>query len=152
VRKAPPAHNTYRETSANDAKRMFVCVNLSALIRAREVKNDKASLRNATQLLCSLWDYTLGEAGTRAGDDNGRRIYYISAAPGLHFRWGFCIAAFRRVPARISAPVKTASHQPKRGSLQVEVFYTTPTRLASILDRLGRRISPQGCCISARPP
>jgi hypothetical protein len=79
VRKAPPAHNTYRETSANDAKRMFVCVNLSALIRAREVKNDKASLRNATQLLCSLWDYTLGEAGTRAGDDNGRRIYYISA-------------------------------------------------------------------------
>jgi hypothetical protein len=57
-------HNTYRETSANDAKRMFVCANLSALIRAGEVKNDKASLWNATQLLCSLWDHTFGEAGT----------------------------------------------------------------------------------------
>ncbi len=56
--------NTYRETSANDAKRMFVCANLSALIRAGEVKNDKASLWNATQLLCSLWDHTFGEAGT----------------------------------------------------------------------------------------
>jgi hypothetical protein len=60
----PAAHNTYRETSANDAKRMFVCANLSALIRAGEVKNDKASLWNATQLLCSLWDHTFGEAGT----------------------------------------------------------------------------------------
>jgi hypothetical protein len=60
---APAAHNTYRETSANDAKRMFVCANLSALIRAGEVKNDKASLWNATQLLCSLWDHTFGEAG-----------------------------------------------------------------------------------------
>ena len=56
--------NTYRETSANDAKRMFVCANLSALIRAGEVKNDKAALWNATQLLCSLWDHTFGEAGT----------------------------------------------------------------------------------------
>jgi hypothetical protein len=45
----PPAgFNTYRETSANDAKRMFVCANLSALIRAGEVKNDKVSLWNAT--------------------------------------------------------------------------------------------------------
>jgi hypothetical protein len=59
-----PAHNTYRETSANDAKRMFVCANLSALIRAGEVKNDKASLWNATQLLCSLWDHTFGDVGT----------------------------------------------------------------------------------------
>jgi hypothetical protein len=60
----PAPHNTYRETSANDAKRMFVCANLSALIRAGEVKNDKASLWNATQLLCSLWDHTFGEGGT----------------------------------------------------------------------------------------
>ena len=61
---APTGHNTYRETSANDAKRMFVCANLSALIRAGEVKNDKASLWNATQLLCSLWEHTFGDAGT----------------------------------------------------------------------------------------
>jgi hypothetical protein len=66
--------NTYRETSANDAKRMFVCANLSALIRAGEVKNDKASLWNATQLLCSLWDHTFGEAGTfRASEAQGAR-------------------------------------------------------------------------------
>jgi hypothetical protein len=60
----PAVHNTYRETSASDAKRMFVCANLSALIRAGEVKNDKASLWNATQLLCALWDHTFGDAGT----------------------------------------------------------------------------------------
>jgi hypothetical protein len=70
------AHNTYRETSANDAKRMFVCANLSALIRAGEVKNDKASLWNATQLLCSLWDHTFGEAGTfRASEAQGARAH-----------------------------------------------------------------------------
>jgi hypothetical protein len=61
---ASPAYSSYRETSPTDAKRMFVCANLSALIRAGEVKNDKASLWNATQLLCSLWDHTFGEAGT----------------------------------------------------------------------------------------
>jgi hypothetical protein len=43
---------------------MFVCANLSALIRAGEVKNDKSSLWNATQLLCALWDHTFGAAGT----------------------------------------------------------------------------------------
>ena len=70
------AHNTYRETSANDAKRMFVCANLSALIRAGEVKNYKASLWNATQLLCSLWDHTFGEAGTfRASEAQGARAH-----------------------------------------------------------------------------
>jgi hypothetical protein len=73
---SPTAHNTYRETSANDAKRMFVCANLSALIRAGEVKNDKASLWNATQLLCSLWDHTFGEAGTfRASEAQGARAH-----------------------------------------------------------------------------
>jgi hypothetical protein len=57
-------------------KRMFVCANLSALIRAREVKNDKASLWNATQLLCSLWDHTFGEAGTfRASEAQGARAH-----------------------------------------------------------------------------
>jgi hypothetical protein len=66
VTEAAPAaaYNRHRETSPTDAKRMFVCANLSALIRAGEVKNDKASLWNATQLLCSLWDHTFGEAGT----------------------------------------------------------------------------------------
>jgi hypothetical protein len=68
--------NTYREISANDAKRMFVCANLSALIRAGEVKNDKASLWNATQLLCSLWDHTFGDAGTfRASDAQRGRAH-----------------------------------------------------------------------------
>jgi hypothetical protein len=51
-RRSSSGLNTYRETFANDAKRMFVCANLlSALIRAGEVKNDQASLWNATQLL-----------------------------------------------------------------------------------------------------
>jgi hypothetical protein len=74
---APAAgFNTYRETSANDAKRMFVCANLSALIRAGEVKNDKASLWNATQLLCALWDHTFGEAGTfRASEAQRARAH-----------------------------------------------------------------------------
>jgi hypothetical protein len=75
---APPSNgfNTYRETSQADAKRMFVCANLSALIRAGEVKNDKASLWNATQLLCSLWDHTFGEAGTfRASEAQGARAH-----------------------------------------------------------------------------
>jgi hypothetical protein len=71
---SPTAHNTYRETSANDAKRMFVCANLSALIRAGEVKNDKASLWNATQLLCSLWDHTFGEAGTFRASEAQRAV------------------------------------------------------------------------------
>jgi hypothetical protein len=96
------------------------------------------------------WVQSMERPCTRAGDHNGRCIYDIFAAPGLHFRWGFCIAAFRRVLARIFA--KTPLHQPKRGGLQLEVFYTTPTRLASILDGFGRRIPPQGCCTSARPP
>jgi hypothetical protein len=61
---ASQAYHAYRETSPTDAKRMFVCANLSALIRAGEVKNDKASLWNATQLLCALWDHTFGDAST----------------------------------------------------------------------------------------
>jgi hypothetical protein len=103
------------------------------------------SARSQTDRLPHKWSIRL-----RAGDHNGRCVYDIFAAPGLHFRWGFCIAAFRRVLARIFA--KTPLHQPKRGGLQMEVFYTTPTRLASILDGFGRRIPPQGCCTSARPP
>jgi hypothetical protein len=39
----------------------------------------------------------------------------------------------------------------ERGDLQVEAFYPTPTRLASILGGLGRNISQQGCCTSIRP-
>jgi hypothetical protein len=44
-----------------------------------------------------------------------------------------------------------APEKVERGDLQVEVFYATPTRLASILDGLGRQISQQGCCTSIRP-
>jgi hypothetical protein len=53
---------------------MFVCANPSALIRAGEVKNDKASLWNATQLLCSLWDHTFGEAGTFRASEAQRAV------------------------------------------------------------------------------
>lgn len=56
--------NTYRETCPSDAKRMFVCAQLSALIRAGEVKNDKAALWTTTQMLCALWDHTFGDAST----------------------------------------------------------------------------------------
>lgn len=57
-------NNSYRETSASDARRMFVCSQLNALIRSGEVKNDKAQLWTTTQMLCALWDHTFGEAST----------------------------------------------------------------------------------------
>jgi hypothetical protein len=58
------SNNTYRETSPVDGKRMFVCANLTALIRAGKVENDKASLWATTQLLANLWEHTFGEAST----------------------------------------------------------------------------------------
>jgi hypothetical protein len=57
--------------------------NLSALIRAGEVKNDKASLWNATQLLCSLWNHTFGDAGTfRASEAQRARGHAIDRSFG----------------------------------------------------------------------
>lgn len=52
-----------RETSDRDAERMFVCAQLSALIRAGEVHCDKTELWEATNLLRSLWRHTFGPSG-----------------------------------------------------------------------------------------
>jgi hypothetical protein len=93
--------------------------------------------------------------GVRAGDENGRCIYYILDAPGFHYsqcslwilhdRFSSSAGAHIRIHEKRPAPAKA-----ERGILQVEVFYATPTRLASILDGLGHQISPQGCCTSVR--
>ena len=54
-------------------------------------------------------------------------------------------------PAVRQERVGPASAKAERGNLQVEVFYATPTRLASILDGLGHQTSQQGGCTSVRP-
>ncbi len=64
---------SYRPTCPTDAKRMFVCAQLSALIRSGEVKNDKRQLWETTQMLCSLWDHSFGEASTFHASDAGKQ-------------------------------------------------------------------------------
>jgi hypothetical protein len=95
--------------------------------------------------------------GVRAGDENGRRFHCIFDAPGLHYSqcsaWilhgRLSLSAGAHIYAYEKGPAPTKA---ERGDLQVEVFYATPTRLASILDGLGHPISQQGCCTSVRPP
>ena len=64
----------YRPTSPEDAERMFVCATLTALIRAGEVKNDKAELFHTTQMLRLLWQHTFGNGSA------GERIFTPSEA------------------------------------------------------------------------
>ena len=55
-------YNNYREMSPKDAEGSFVCATLGALIRAGEVKNDKAQLWATTNMLRALWQHTFGQA------------------------------------------------------------------------------------------
>jgi hypothetical protein len=77
---ASNGYNSYRETCAKDAERMFVCANLVALIRAGEVKCDKRQLWDATQMLRGLWQHTFGEAGTFLTSEAGKPSTSAQAA------------------------------------------------------------------------
>jgi hypothetical protein len=62
----------YRQTDPVDSERMFVCAALTALIRAGEVKNDKAQLFHTTNMLRALWNHTFGNGGTFHATDAGK--------------------------------------------------------------------------------
>lgn len=68
-----PQNGYYRPTDPADAKRIFVCANLTAMINAGKVENTKESVWATTQLFCQVYDHTFGsstflasEAGERA--------------------------------------------------------------------------------------
>jgi hypothetical protein len=90
----------------------------------------------------------------RAGDENGRCTYYIFDAPGFHYSqcslWIFHDRLFSSVRAHRAYRKGPAPAKAKRGNFQVQSFYATPTRLASILGGPGHQISQQGCCTSVR--
>ena len=62
----------YKPTSPEDSERMFVCATLTALIRAGEVKNDKAQLFHTTNMLRALWNHTFGNGGTFQVSEAGK--------------------------------------------------------------------------------
>jgi len=62
----------YRPTSPEDSERMFVCATLTALIKAGEVKNDKAQLFHTTNMLRALWQHTFGNGGTFQASEAGK--------------------------------------------------------------------------------
>jgi hypothetical protein len=66
----------------------------------------------------------------------------------VEFAWSPFVECRRAYLRLLKTPPRTNK---KRGILKVEVFYATPTRLASILDGLRHQISPQGCCTAVRP-
>jgi len=53
--------NYYRPTAPEDAKRMFVCANLSAMIQAGKVENKKEDVWNTASMLCAVWDHMFGD-------------------------------------------------------------------------------------------
>jgi len=65
-------HSYYKPTSPEDSERMFVCATLTALIRAGEVKNDKAQLFHTTNMLRALWNHTFGNGGTFQASEAGK--------------------------------------------------------------------------------
>lgn len=66
LKPAGNGYNNYREMSAKDAEGSFVCATLGALIRAGEVKNDKAQLWATTNMLRALWLHTFGQPAVPA--------------------------------------------------------------------------------------
>lgn len=66
--------NGYRSTDPTDAKRIFVCANLTAMIRAGKVENTKESLWATTQILCQVYDHTFGSNIFRASDAGQPRL------------------------------------------------------------------------------
>lgn len=59
--KPSTGNGTYRETSARDAERMFVCSILNASIQAGKVEFNGAELKRAVIGLRSVWAETFGE-------------------------------------------------------------------------------------------
>jgi hypothetical protein len=53
--------STYRATDPVDARRMFVCSLMNALITSRQVKPDAQSIAETITMLCKAYDATLGE-------------------------------------------------------------------------------------------
>jgi hypothetical protein len=64
----------YRPTDPTDAKRIFVCANLTAMIRAGKVDNTKESVWATTQLLCQVYDHTFGSNTFRASEAGKPRL------------------------------------------------------------------------------
>jgi hypothetical protein len=88
--------------------------------------------------------------GVRAGDENGRCIYYILDTTGFHYSQCSLWIWHGRLSSSAGAHKGRASAKAERGIWQADVLYATLTRLASILDGLEHQISQQGCCTSVR--
>jgi hypothetical protein len=67
-------NGNYRPTDPADAKRIFVCANLTAMIRAGKVENTKESLWATTQILCQVYDHTFGNNIFRASEAGKPRL------------------------------------------------------------------------------
>lgn len=52
--------NSYKETSARDAERMFVCSILKSFVEAGKVQINPNELLHAVNMLRSIWDETFG--------------------------------------------------------------------------------------------
>lgn len=73
VAAAPGAGNNYRQpTAPSDSKQMFVCANLTAMIRAGKVENTKEALWGTTQMLSAVWDHTFGNSAGFHASEAGR--------------------------------------------------------------------------------
>jgi hypothetical protein len=70
----PNGNGHYRPTDPSDAKRIFVCANLTAMIRAGKVENTKESVWATTQLLCQVYDHTFGSNTFRASEAGKPRL------------------------------------------------------------------------------
>ncbi len=70
----PNGNGHYRPTDPTDAKRIFVCANLTAMIRAGKVENTKESVWATTHLLCQVYDHTFGRNTFRASEAGKPRL------------------------------------------------------------------------------
>lgn len=63
------AGNNYRQpTAPSDSKQMFVCANLTAMIRAGKVENTKEAVWATTQMFSNTWDHMFGNIGFHASE------------------------------------------------------------------------------------
>lgn len=53
--------NYFRPTAPKDARRMFICSQINALITSHQVRADVQSIANAIAMLCDAYDATLGQ-------------------------------------------------------------------------------------------
>jgi hypothetical protein len=69
----PAGNGYYRPTAPADSLRMFVCANLTAMIRAGKVENTKEDLWATTQRLKAIYDHTFGDGNTFYASEAGQR-------------------------------------------------------------------------------